>query len=76
MQMSPRWIVYLNDVAVLPAIRLGISRRDLDVSPLSFRFCRIHSQTPIPLLDHRWISLAIRCEPIINCGTPTVRALS
>ncbi len=63
MQMSTGWIGNLNDVAVLPTIRLRISRRDLNVSPLNFRFCRIHSQTPIPLLEHRWISLAIRCEP-------------
>jgi len=74
--MPAGWIDDLNDVTVLPAICFGISWRDLNVSPLSFGFRRIHFQTPIPLLDHRWISLAIRCEPIINCGTPTVRALS
>lgn len=63
MQMSTCWIGELNNVAVLPTIRLGISRRDLNVSPLSFGFCRIHPQTAIALLDHRRVSLAIHCEP-------------
>jgi len=52
---------YLNDVAVLPAIRLGISRRNLNVGSLSFGFCCIHPEASIPLLNHSWVSLAIRC---------------
>jgi len=53
---------YLNDVAVLPAIRLGISRRNLNVGSLSFGFCCIHPGASIPLLNHSWVSLAIRYE--------------
>jgi hypothetical protein len=49
MQMSPRWIVYLNDVAVLPAIRLGISRRNLNVGSLGFGSRCIHPEASILL---------------------------
>ena len=35
-QMRASWIGDLNDVTVLPAISLGISCRNTNVSPLSF----------------------------------------
>lgn len=62
MRMGTGWIGDLNDVAVLPAIRVWISRKNLNVGSLSFGFCCIYSQTPIALLDHRRVSLSIRSE--------------
>ncbi|SUD79114.1 Uncharacterised protein [Pseudomonas putida] len=57
--MGTGWIGDLNDITVLPAIRLRISIRNTNVSPLSFVFCSIHTQAPIALFDHRRVSLAI-----------------
>ena len=57
--MGTGWIGDLNDITVLPAIRLGISIRNPNVSPLSFGFCSFHTQAPISLFDHRRVSLPV-----------------
>ena len=58
-EMCAGWICNLNDITVLPAIRLGISFRNTNVSPLGFSFCSIHTQAPIALFDHLRVSLPI-----------------
>lgn len=60
--MRAAWIGDLDYFAVLLTIRSKIRRRDCDIGSLSFGFCRIHSQAPVPLLDHRLVSLSIRSE--------------
>ncbi|GAH95510.1 unnamed protein product [marine sediment metagenome] len=59
MYMGTGWIGDLNDVTVLPAIRLGISIRNPNVNPLSFGFRSIHTQALIAVFDHRRVSLPI-----------------
>jgi len=61
--MGTGWIGDLDDLSMPPAIRTSISRGNRDICALSPRLRRVHPQTPIALLDHLWISLAIRCEP-------------
>lgn len=58
-QMGTGWIGDLNEITVLPAIRLGISIRNTNVSPVSFGFRSIHTQAPIALFGHRRVSLPI-----------------
>lgn len=57
--MGTGWIGDLNDITVLPAIRLWISIRNTNVSPLGFGLCSIHTQALIALFDHRRVSLPI-----------------
>lgn len=47
---------------MLPTIGPAVSCWNLNVGSLSFDFCRIHSQAPIALVDHRCVSLAVGRE--------------